>query len=113
MNVTIDRQGEVTVFRLDGRLDGTTANTLEHDYLAKLEEGATRFAFDLGQLEYVSSAGLRVLLLAAKKTRAAGGRIALFRLNTSVKEVFEISGFRSIFAVFETGDEAVSFAAAP
>ena len=114
MNITIEgNEAAAVTFILEGRLDGSTSQHVEEAYLGQLETGAARFIFDLGQLDYVSSAGLRVLLLAAKKTRAAGGKIALFGLNQSVKEVFEISGFQSIFALFATGDEAKSFVMAP
>jgi len=112
MDIRIEPSGSaVTTVRLSGRLDGTTTQTVEQAFLQAIEGGATRFVFDMGGLEYVSSAGLRVMLLAAKKTRAAGGKIALFALSDSVREVFEISGFHTIFALFGDEREASAFVA--
>ena len=51
---------------------------------------------DLGRLDYISSAGLRVVLIAAKRLKSVGGALVLCTLNPSVREVFEISGFASI-----------------
>lgn len=113
MDVKIETAGEALALGLSGRLDGTTVQAVEAAFLKELEAGAKHFVFDLRDLDYVSSAGLRVMLLAAKKTRAAGGRIALFGLSDSVKDVFEISGFHTIFALFATRDEAVAFVTVP
>jgi anti-sigma B factor antagonist len=113
MNISVDKGDAALTLALSGRLDGTTVQAVEEAFLKELEGGATRFVFDLERLDYVSSAGLRVMLLAAKKTRAIGGKLALFGLNDNVKDVFEISGFHKIFALFATRSEADSFVAAP
>ncbi len=113
MNISISKDAATLTLALSGRLDGTTVQAVEEAFLKELADGATRFVFDLERLEYVSSAGLRVMLLAAKKTRAIGGKLALFGLNDNVKDVFEISGFHKIFALFATRSEAASFVAAP
>lgn len=113
MNIAIETHGEALALQLEGRLDGTTVPQVEEAFLQQLEKGARRFVFDLSRLEYVSSAGLRVMLLAAKKTRAAGGKLALHGLSESVKEVFEISGFHTIFALYSSRDDALAFVGAP
>jgi len=113
MNVTVEKDGAALAMILAGRLDGTTAQTVEEAFLKELDAGASRFVFDMRELDYVSSAGLRVMLLAAKKTRAAGGKLALFGLNDNVRDVFEISGFHKIFAIFATRSEAASHVSAP
>lgn len=113
MNIRVEASEGGTAFALEGRLDGTTVQTVEEAFLRAHEGGVARYVFDLNGLEYVSSAGLRVLLLAAKKTRAAGGKIALCGLRDSVREVFEISGFHTIFAIYATREEAAAFVAEP
>ena len=70
--------------------------------------GAKKVLLDFSSLDYISSAGLRVLLGAAKQLRAKGGTLGMFGLNQSVQEVFEISGFSSILSVYPTEDAAVS-----
>ncbi|MEO8329077.1 MAG: STAS domain-containing protein, partial [Candidatus Nanopelagicales bacterium] len=59
------------------------------------------------ELDYISSAGLRVLLGAAKKLRASGGTLGMFGLNQSVREVFDISGFSAILSVYPSEAEAL------
>lgn len=109
MNLTMDSIGDIRLFRPDGRLDSTTMQQVEAPFLDTVKEGGKLFVFDLSKLEYISSAGLRVMLMAVKKTRAAGGKIALFGLSDNVMEVFQISGFTAIFSIFDTEDEAVRF----
>jgi anti-anti-sigma factor len=70
--------------------------------------GAKKVALDFTGLDYISSAGLRVLLGAAKQLRAAGGTLGMFGLNQSVREVFEISGFSTILSVYQSEAEAVA-----
>ncbi|THF76864.1 STAS domain-containing protein [Cohnella fermenti] len=109
MDVTIEKQGEVRIIRIGGRLDGTTMQQLEAQFLELAGSGCSRFVFDLTELDYISSAGLRVMLLAVKKTKAAGGRLALYGLNDNVSEIFRISGFSTIFSLFGTSAEALAF----
>jgi len=109
MEVKVEQAGKAVVIRLCGRLDAATAGSVENAFLERAEQGVKSFAFDLGGLGYISSAGLRVMLLAAKKTRSAGGKLALFGLGDTVREVFEISGFLAIFAIFGSEDDALAF----
>lgn len=109
MNVSIEERGEIRILRIEGRLDGTTMQELESRFLALAESGCARFVFDLTDLIYISSAGLRVMLLAVKKTKAAGGKLALHGLNDNVNEIFRISGFSTIFSLFGTAEEALAF----
>ncbi|RUS45910.1 STAS domain-containing protein [Cohnella sp. AR92] len=109
MEITIEGQGDVRTVRIGGRLDGTTMRQLEEQFLQLADGGFNRFVFDLSQLDYISSAGLRVMLLAVKKTKAAGGKLALFGLNDNVNEIFRISGFTTIFSLFRSEEEALAF----
>lgn len=109
MNVTVDAHDHVRTVRISGRLDGTTMQQLEERFLKLADEGSSRFVFDLSLLDYISSAGLRVMLLAVKRTKSAGGKLALFGLNDNVNEIFRISGFSTIFSVFAGEEEALAF----
>src|SRR5690606_24301961 len=95
------------IIEISGRLDGATMAELEAKFLQLVDSGSKQFVFGLSELEFISSAGLRVMLLAIKKTRAAGGKLALFGLQHNVQEVFRISGFSNIFPIFSSLDEAV------
>ena len=107
MEISLDDVGGVSVVTLKGRLNVTTTAELEKTFSTLLSENKTKVLLDFRQLEYISSAGLRVLLAAAKQFKKVSGRIVLSSLVPSVKQVFEISGFTSIFPIFSTRDEAV------
>jgi len=108
MNIEQETRGDVLVIRLAGRLDSSSAPELERLLLDQLTAGLKRLVFDFAMLDYVSSAGLRVILLAGKKLRAVQGKLALVGLRDMVREVFEMSGFLTLFAVASTVDEGVA-----
>ncbi|SEK10252.1 stage II sporulation protein AA (anti-sigma F factor antagonist) [Variovorax sp. OK605] len=108
MNIEQETRGDVLVVRLAGRLDSSSAPELERMLLEQFTAGLKRLVFDFSALDYVSSAGLRVILLAGKKLRAAQGKLALVGLRDMVREVFEMSGFLTLFAVTDTVDEGVA-----
>ena len=99
MEFAHESEGDVVVAKLAGRLDSSSAPTAEEQLTRLIGSGTPRLAIDLSKLEYISSAGLRVLLLVARKVQQAHGKLALFGLAPSVREVFSISGFDTIFTV--------------
>lgn len=107
MEITEKKTGDVVVLSLSGRLDATTAKTFESKILAQIESGDRRFIIDLAQLDYISSAGLRVLVLAAKQLGSVKGRIVLCSLKTPVREVFDIVGFSSTFPIYASPEDAM------
>ncbi|OAS20675.1 STAS domain-containing protein [Paenibacillus oryzisoli] len=108
MIITQQVQGDIVIVSLQGRLDGSTSASLESAFAKLVEQGNGKFVFNLQGLDYVSSAGLRSLLSAAKMVKVIQGRLALAHMNEQVKEVFDMSGFSSIFKLYETENEAVN-----
>jgi anti-sigma B factor antagonist len=100
--------GAAQVFRIDGRLDSTTSPAFEAQILKMIRPGENRVVLDFTSVTYVSSAGLRVVLLTAKQTRASQGGFAIFGMAKAVHDVFRISGFAKIIALFDTEPEAVA-----
>lgn len=95
MELQFEEKEDTLTLSIEGRVDTTTAPILEQ---ALQKEWKTKnLMLDFAKLEYVSSAGLRVLLAALKKAKKQGGVMKLFNLNASVMEVFEITGFKNIF----------------
>ena len=88
--------GKLTI-ALEGRLDTVTAPALEQELRNSLE-GVTELDFDLAKLEYISSAGLRVLLLAQKEMNVRG-EMKVRRVNEIVSEIFEVTGFNDILTI--------------
>jgi anti-sigma B factor antagonist len=107
MDIREETRGDVLVVVAAGRLDSSSAGALEAVLPARVEAQA-KVVLDLTETPYVSSAGLRVLLIGAKKARAAGHKLVLTGLAPSVQEVFDISGFTSIFTIEADIDSALA-----
>ena len=113
MHLDLARFVDVVVLSPKGRVDHTTAEALKTSlvsHLARCAQGQDHVVLDLAGVDYISSAGLRVLLVAAKKSKAAQCKFALCSLQPAVREVFEISGFGTIIAIH--ADRAGALAAA-
>jgi stage II sporulation protein AA (anti-sigma F factor antagonist) len=106
MQLTLDG---IVVVELQGKLDTGTADPTER-LLLERTAGARQVVLDLSAVPYVSSAGLRVLLVVAKRLRAVEGRLILCGVQPYVKEVLDISGLSSIFPIFASRTEALSAA---
>ena len=101
--------GSIPVAALAGRLDQSAATAFEQALLPLLDDSsAAGLVVDLGQVEYISSVGLRVLMIAAKQMRARKARIAAAALQPIVAEIFAISRFDSVFEVFPSVRDALS-----
>jgi anti-anti-sigma factor len=105
MNIEETMQNDTCVVRVTGRLDATTAPELDQAVMQIIDQGKHKMAFDLTQLEYVSSAGLRTFLVVAKKLKGLNGELSLAGLQGNIKEVLEISGFPSILPCYDSMDE--------
>jgi len=111
MEITEEKRGEVKIIGLRGRLDAVTSPSVEKRLLDLVAQGEVRIALDLSELIYISSIGLRVLMVVAKQVQTGGGRLAIAALNDSVDEIFKIAGFTQVFSVCQTLDEAVTYCA--
>ena len=108
MKIQEVKKGAIMIFELDGRLDSVTSSQLEKSLMACLQAGEKDMVVDFSRVDYISSAGLRVLLMAAKKSKTAGGKVVLAALINNVREVFDIAGFTAIFPIFAAQDEALA-----
>jgi anti-anti-sigma factor len=108
MELITEKQGEVVVFKLKGRLDTLTAPEFEQKCLKWLDAGEFYFALDLGELDYISSAGIRSMLVIAKKLKARDGGLAFSRISGMVEKVFNIAGIYTMFPMYASLDEAIT-----
>ena len=108
MEISTSEHNGVTVLKLSGRLDGVSAPELEKKLAEAVAAGADRLVFDCSGVEYASSAGLRVFLLAAKQMKTSGGRCAFAALTPALREVFSVSGFLDILEVHDTVTQATA-----
>lgn len=97
----------ITVLTVSGRMDATTVNDFSETCQKFLAEGAKKFAIDLGGLEYISSAGLRGILMLEKSSKKNGSSLAFCSMQSMVADMFKLSGFTSILHVFPTLEEAL------
>ena len=107
MDISEDRKTDAVVLALSGKLDTASAKSFEEKILGVIDSGSQRVVVDLAQLEYVSSSGLRVFLLAAKRLQAAQGKIVLCALKDHIRQIFDLAGFSSILSIYASRDEAV------
>ena len=102
---------DVLVLSPAGRIDHTNCDRFLDAIQPQLERctaSGPRLVFDLGRLEYVSSAGLRCFLIAAKQVKPLGGTVVVAAMRPVVKEIFEISRFNLVLEVFPTLREALA-----
>jgi anti-anti-sigma factor len=97
----------LTIVSVTGSLDALTAPQFSDDLTQELNAGYVQVVLNLAGLDYTSSAGLRVMLNAAKDARSRGGDLCLAAARPSVNKVFEMSGFTSIFKFFADVDSAI------
>lgn len=106
MELASRKERGAVVIAVKGRINAVTAPDLENQ-ISELMGGEDKFLIvNLSDLEYISSAGLRVILATAKKLKSEQGDIMIVGLQGTVKEVFELSGLYSIFKIFDTEEKA-------
>lgn len=108
MEVLEQRDGEVVVLSLHGRLDGGTSPGLQEKLFALIDQGEKRLVVDGSDLAYVSSSGLRALLLAAKRLAEVSGQLVLCSLNEHIRKVFDITGLASVFDIRGSRHDAIT-----
>lgn len=99
MTIQITKEANATVLTVTGRMDAVTAPEYEKALNERIAAGESAFVIDFQGLEYISSAGLRALLATAKLLKTRNGQIRLANVLGTVREVFDISGFGSIFQI--------------
>jgi anti-anti-sigma factor len=107
MEITQKEENGILSFTIVGRLDADSSPEAEKVVHDALEGQTTRVLFDLASLEYLSSAGLRVLLSTAKEMRRRDGKFVLCSLNEFVKELFEVSGFQSLIPIADSVESGI------
>lgn len=112
MDLVIDKVDDVVLVSVGGQMNSGNASAIEADLVSQVDRGERRMVLDLSMLGYISSAGLRVVLLLAKRLKKENGKLVLCGLQARVREVFDISGFLTILTVVDTREEALRLASA-
>ena len=107
MDISTKDAGEVKVVQFKGHLDSNTSQEAENYLKELLEQKAKKILVDFEKLDYISSAGLRILLSTAKQLKVDDGQLRLCNLNETVQEIFDMSGFSTILQVYNTESQAL------
>ncbi len=107
MEIEIEKQGKSLLIKVKGRMDAVTSSEFEQKCAELIEDGERYFIVDLERLEYISSAGLRSILITARELEPDQGEICFCNLKGLVREVFSVSGFHLTFSIYDTCEEAL------
>jgi len=99
MNVQISSSADFTIVSVEGRVDTTNASEFEKAMMEVIDGGSSKIILNCAGLNYISSSGLRVFLIVQKKMMATKGLFRLCNMQPGIHEIFEISGFTSIFSI--------------
>jgi anti-anti-sigma factor len=108
VTLSSEKTAKAAAVRIAGRIDAETSKQLEDECNAWFAKGEKILILDFTQVRYISSWGLRSVLSIGKAADAQGGRLITCGLNAMVKEVFQISGFESLFRTFPTLEAALA-----
>jgi anti-sigma B factor antagonist len=113
MEITHKRFNRVDLLEIEGRMDAASAPQLKQQIEALFDQNRYRLVLDMAKLEYIASPGLRVLIEARKRARdwkltdLEGGDVRIANLPSRIKEVFDLTGFTSLFEIYGDTVEAV------
>lgn len=111
MQLTKKHEKGLSIITVNGTVDALSSYTLENDLLELMSSGRLFIVVDMSEMDYITSAGLRSLLVAAKMISLKKGFMAICRLNDDVKKIFSMVNFESILNVYEDMLSALSAAA--
>jgi anti-anti-sigma factor len=107
MNFTESQKGEITLLKVNGKLDSDLSPKLEKKVCEFLHSGQTKLLLDMSEVNYISSAGLRMLISIKKQVKTLSGTFIVCGLRSEVLEVMKICGFDHILEITQTEEEAL------
>jgi len=110
MNINLQKQGPIQIYKLQGRLDNSGAKSLEQELKVSFTGDVLCVLFDMEGMDYLSSAGLRIILVLYKRLKAKNGELALIGVGEYCREVLNVTGFAETFPIFQTMEAANNFA---
>ena len=107
INIEIEEDQGIKIVRLDGRLDAISSPLLEKKLIEQTEGDHSRIILDFGKVNYLSSAGIRLLLSMTKKLRGKSNGLHICSVDEEVMEIIKMAGFARIIQIFPTEQEAI------
>jgi anti-sigma B factor antagonist len=109
MNIKKDKIGDYWVLNIKGRVDTVHSGELENEISQLIGSDVKNLILNCEGMNYISSSGLRVFLVAQKKVLPVNGKLHLCELQPAIQEIFRISGFSNLFKIFATQQEALEY----
>ena len=109
LDIQVESIESKIILRLDGRIDAVTTPALGKKIQILVEENHKKILLDFAKVDYLSSAGLRLILSTTKKLKAAGGFLVLFSINEDIYEIIKMAGFEKILHICKMEREALQF----
>ena len=108
MEAQVEEKGDVVVVRVNGRLDAASSPQLEKKINSIIDSGHFKLILNFSGVEYLSSAGMRLMLSVSKKLKHLEGKVVACSLNDEVMEVIKMAGFHQILELYSTEEESFS-----
>ncbi len=108
MGISAERANGTVIAKADGRIDSSNSREFHSELEAVVADSDAALVLDFEDVVYISSAGMRVILLTAKSLQKSGMKFALCSMNDSIREVFKISGFEKVIEIHISQAEALS-----
>ena len=107
VNIKEDVKGDVFILRMSGRLDAISSPLTESKVFEYINNGQYKLLFDFGGIDYLSSAGMRMLLSVTKKLKSMSGKLVLFALAPNVFDILKMSGFDHVLEIVQTEEDGL------
>jgi anti-anti-sigma factor len=107
LNISNTNKNGILILNVEGRLDANTSGEFEKKVFEFINSGSKMMILDFSNLVYISSAGLRVIILTVKKINSLNGKLILCSLKPQIMEVLEIAGFTGILVISKNSEEAL------
>lgn len=102
-----EKEGGVLLFSCKGRIDALTVHGMEKEIFEAIEEGERQLIFEFAQVEYLSSAGMRMLMSVAKKLRTSDGKLVVCCIPSPILDLLKVAGFDHILEIAETKEDSL------
>ena len=107
MEIIEEIQDDIKIFRLKGRLDSNTSQELESELLRAISDGSKKIIVDFENLDYISSAGLRLVIKVNRALLRVDGRLILCSMHKYIREIFKTTGINNFVLILDTMDQAL------
>ncbi|MBN2355431.1 STAS domain-containing protein [candidate division KSB1 bacterium] len=108
MDIKEEKQSDILILNIAGRIDANTSPALEQKMAEVVDRGEKYIVIDLAEVDYISSAGLRVFFSYLQKLNEVEGKLCYSGASEKIEELLDIVGFLSVFSLFKTKEDAVA-----